>query len=268
MNTTSNRLAVGGKRNSTDFARNEFSNIENDAENPDHRYNNESLEQDLSAVSSDCAQAHPDYWKHRKEIRDRLSRNSYTNLKSLDPVHLHSLTQLVENYNEAIEETATFSRAKAQKAAQQLIARQGTNTSPDEKEILAMIVGTGDAMDAKALMRRQLSIAESPNATPEILAELAMSNFAEVREAVMDHALCPVSIHLMLAEDECSDVRFAMAENHNLSFSVLEKLSHDDNPFVSMRAERTMRRVLFDNVVCMEAPELYDDDEGHSAAIG
>jgi hypothetical protein len=105
----------------------------------------------------------------------------------------------------------------------------------------------------------------------DILAELAMSSFSEVREAVADHQLCPVSIHLMLADDETVDVRFALAENHNLSFQVLEKLSQDANPYVAYRAERTMRRVLFDNVICMEIPndeEDGDENDDNVAAIG
>jgi hypothetical protein len=265
MNVT-NDFAAGEKRKSSELVREHVGNTRDDAGNNGHNHVSESLEQDFTTESTKCSQAQAGYWKHRKEVRDQLSRESYTGLPSLDPVHLQALTQLVENYNEAVEETAAFNRERTRKAAQQLLARRAIKSDPDEKEILAMIVGTGDAMDASALKRRQLLIAESPNATPEILAELAMSSFSEVREAVTEHRLCPVSIQLMLAEDECPDVRFALAENHNMPFVVLEKLSNDENPFVSMRAERTMRRVLFDNVVCLEIPSTDDDEQ--SAAIG
>lgn len=227
-----------------------------------HISNNDSLEQDFSVSS--MSQAEAGYWKHRKEVSDRLGRDSYTRIKSLSAPHLQALTQLVEHYSAAIEETTSFSRAKANSAQQ--IARAGMKVAPDEKEIYAMIVGSEDAMDATALKKRQLSLAESPTASADILTELAMSSFPDVREAVADHQLCPVSIRLMLADDEYIEVRFALAENHNMPFQVLEKLSQDANPYVANRAERTMRRVLFDNVICIELPA--DDDDEQVSAIG
>lgn len=266
MNATSKHLATGV--NSADTARDHVENTSDVRTNTGYIHTSEGLEQDFATDSTKHSQAQAGYWKHRKEVRDQLNSQSYTGLPSLDPVHLQALTQLVENYCEVIQETTTFNRAKAQQAAQQQAAQQGRKSNPSEKEILAMIVGTGDAMDASALKRRQMLIAESPNATPEILAELAMSGFSDVREAVTDHLLCPVSIQLMLAEDECLDVRYALAENHNMPFVVLEKLSNDDNPYVSNRAERTMRRVLFNNVVCMEVPDADGEDSNPATATG
>lgn len=267
MNIASNRLAAAKTRNSFEFAKSETTSTRDDAlNNSGHNQDGDSLEQDFNAHIS-YSQAEAGYWKHRKAVRDKLSRISYTGLPSLDPVHLQALATLVESYSEAVEETTTFSRDKAKVAAQQQIARAGMKVQPDQEDVYTMITGTGDAMDSASLKRRQVLLAESPGATPEILAELAMSTFSEVRETVIDHRLCPVSIHLMLAEDECADVRFALAENHNMSFHVLEKLSHDDNPYVATRAQRTMRRILFDNVVCMEVP-TDGDIEGQVSATG
>lgn len=229
-----------------------------------HKLNSDSLEQDFSGSST--SQAGANYWKHRKEVSDKLNRQSYTGIKSLTTPHLQALSQLVENYSEAIEETTSFSRAKANSSAQQKIARAGMDAAPDQKDVYAMIVGSGDAMDVCTLKKRQLSLAESPSASADILSELAMSSFPDVREAVADHLLCPISIRLMLADDEHIEVRFALAENHNMPFQVLEKLSQDCNPYVANRAERTMRRVLFDNVICMELPA--DDDDEQVSAIG
>lgn len=267
MNVTSHHLNAGEKiKSAADMASAQEKDFRDEVRSSGHNTNSESLEQDITTESTKASQAQAGYWKHRKEVRDELSRQSYTGLPSLDPVHFQALSQLVENYSEALQETATFNRARAQKAAQQRAVTTGSKSELDDKEVLAMIVGTGDAMDASALKCRQMLIAESPNATPEILAELAMSSFSDVKEAVAEHPLCPVSIQLSLAEDECADVRFALAENHNMPFVVLEKLSHDDNPFVAMRAERTMRRLLFDNVVCLEIPEA--DGEDNISAIG
>ncbi|MDZ4832312.1 MAG: hypothetical protein SGJ27_00790 [Candidatus Melainabacteria bacterium] len=252
MNYSSNQLST--RKSKTDWDDNNLEPVSENSLGTGHNNNGDSLEQDFTHCSS--SQADAGYWKHRKEVRDQLSRQSYTGLRGLTAPHLQALTQLVENYSEAIEETTSFSRANA---AQQKMARAGMEVAPGQKDIYTMIVGTEDAMDATALKQRQLSLAESPTATADILAELAMSNFSEVREAVADHHLCPVSIQLMLTDDEYIEVRYALAENHNMPFQVLEKLSQDDNPYVAYRAERTMRRVLFNNVICMELPDEEDD---------
>ncbi|MBX3149614.1 hypothetical protein KF728_05590 [Candidatus Obscuribacterales bacterium] len=266
MNVTSNHLAAGEKSNPAELARALFEGHRDEVLKSGHNLSSESREQDFTTESYKSSQAQAGYWKHRKQVRDALSRQSYTGLPSVDPVHFQALSQLVENYSEALQETATFNRAKAQRAAQRRAVQTGSKPELNDEEIFAMIVGTGDAMDASALKRRQLLIAESPNATPEILAELALSNFADVKEAVAEHPLCPVSILVNLADDESLDVRYALAENHNMPFIVLEKLSNDDNPFIAIRAERTMRRVLFDNVVCLAVPE--SEDEGNISATG
>ncbi|MBS1957642.1 MAG: hypothetical protein JST89_25870 [Cyanobacteria bacterium SZAS-4] len=39
------------------------------------------------------------------------------------------------------------------------------------------------------------------------------------------------------------DVRFAMAENHNLDFNILSNLADDENPYVAMRAQQTVERL-------------------------
>ena len=266
MNVTSNHSVAGQKKNFADLARALFADTRDEVSITGHNENSKSREQDLTQESYKSSQAQTGYWKHRKEVRDELSRHSYTGLPSLDPVHFQALSQLVENYSEALQETATFNRTRAQMAVRRCAVETSSNAELDDEEILAMIVGTGDAMDASALKRRQMLIAESPNATPEILAELSMSSFADVKEAVAEHPLCPVSILVNLAEDDSLDVKYALAENHTMPFIVLEKLSNDDNPFVAMRAKRTMRRVLFDNVVCLEIPE--NDDEGNVSASG
>ncbi len=260
MNFTSNQPSTG--KNKSDHDHIILGNVSEDTFELGHKNTSDSLEQDL-ATAAVSSQAEAGYWKHRKEIRERLKSQTDTRLKSLTAPHLRALTQLVENYSEAIEETTSFSRAQAQHS----ILRTDFHVVPDQTEVLAMIVGTGEQMDSSTLKKRQLALAESSGATVDILEELAVSSFPEVREAVADHKNCSASILLILAEDETIEVRYALAENHNLPFQVLEKLSQDENPYVAYRAERTMRRILFDNVICMEIPR---DDEGEeqNAATG
>jgi hypothetical protein len=47
---------------------------------------------------------------------------------------------------------------------------------------------------------------------------------------------------MMLALDESIDVRFQMAENHNLPDAILRILSEDENPYVAQRAAMTLGR--------------------------
>lgn len=57
-----------------------------------------------------------------------------------------------------------------------------------------------------------------------------------------DPKSCP-EILFCLAQFQNVDLRFAMAENHNLDFNVLSLLAHDENPYVSVRAQHTIDRV-------------------------
>jgi hypothetical protein len=61
--------------------------------------------------------------------------------------------------------------------------------------------------------------------------------------AVADHLNTPVAVLILLAEDDNADVRYALAENHNISRDVLNKLLNDSNPYVANRAERTLSRL-------------------------
>jgi hypothetical protein len=46
-----------------------------------------------------------------------------------------------------------------------------------------------------------------------------------------------------LAKDFCLNVRYTLAEDHNLPHLLLKMLSRDDNPYVSVRAKQTLDRI-------------------------
>ena len=48
---------------------------------------------------------------------------------------------------------------------------------------------------------------------------------------------------LKLARDKSDDIRYQLAENHNVPTQVLLVLVSDENPFVRARAERTLERL-------------------------
>lgn len=77
----------------------------------------------------------------------------------------------------------------------------------------------------------------------EILAILSISPIAEIRMAVADNRSTPEHVLTLLAQDPDVDVRYSMAENHNLSEELLQTLVDDPNPYVAMRAQKTMNRI-------------------------
>ncbi|MBZ0188755.1 MAG: hypothetical protein K8F91_21100 [Candidatus Obscuribacterales bacterium] len=87
-------------------------------------------------------------------------------------------------------------------------------------------------------------IAEHPRTSPYTLSRLCMNQYKEVRQAVADNHATPYSAQLSLSQDRDPDVRYVLAENHHVCVNILEVLSVDENPFVSMRASRTLERLL------------------------
>ena len=49
--------------------------------------------------------------------------------------------------------------------------------------------------------------------------------------------------YLMLACDPNPDVRYSLASNANIPVFILQRLSEDENVYVSCRAQRTIRRI-------------------------
>lgn len=93
------------------------------------------------------------------------------------------------------------------------------------------------------LLKLLVSIAENLRHTPEILSQLAEDEHVEVRIAVADNVHTSAETLKVLAGDACADVRYAIAENHNIPTVVLMELTQDDNPYVALRAEKTLRRL-------------------------
>ena len=55
---------------------------------------------------------------------------------------------------------------------------------------------------------------------------------------------------ITLAQDLNVDVRYAIAENHNIHADVLNILLDDDNPFVAHRAQKTVRALPARGINC------------------
>lgn len=92
-------------------------------------------------------------------------------------------------------------------------------------------------------------IAENPRASDETLRKLSELPYPQVRSAVAENLNTPQEIILRLSADECVDVRYSIAENHNMPASVLEALADDENPYVSVRASKTLARLQESNLI-------------------
>jgi len=102
----------------------------------------------------------------------------------------------------------------------------------------SLIVELTNQIDQQVLQR----LAECPYANERILATLAFNPSTEVRQAVADNARSSCETLMLLAHDEDVDVRYQLAENHNIPEGVLIELTDDENPYISCRAESTLVR--------------------------
>jgi hypothetical protein len=77
-----------------------------------------------------------------------------------------------------------------------------------------------------------------------VLSSLAAGSYdTQTRIDIGDHVSTPLEVHLQLAADENVDVRFALAENHNVHERVLSLLAEDSHPYVAHRAQKTLARL-------------------------
>ncbi|MBZ0188108.1 MAG: hypothetical protein K8F91_17805, partial [Candidatus Obscuribacterales bacterium] len=90
-------------------------------------------------------------------------------------------------------------------------------------------------------------ICEHQNCSRKLLTLLADHKSCEVRMAVIENPNTPIEKIHVLAQDDCVDVRFRMAEAVNMMNEVLEELVLDENPYVSNRASTTLVRKQFES---------------------
>lgn len=77
----------------------------------------------------------------------------------------------------------------------------------------------------------------------ELMGKLSACVDHEYRIALADRSDTPLEVLLVLIEDEHPDVRYAIAENHNVDEALLRRLIEDGNPYVAHRAQRTLARL-------------------------
>ncbi len=87
------------------------------------------------------------------------------------------------------------------------------------------------------------AVAANRATSVDTLAWLLKHPAPEVRIGLIDNPVLPYSIQKRLIFDPDADVRYALAENHNIVRQVLETLLNDENPFVVARAQKTLVRL-------------------------
>jgi len=92
-------------------------------------------------------------------------------------------------------------------------------------------------------------LAEHQDTSSYTLGELAAHADIDVRTAVADQKHTLRATMMILAKDVSADLKYAIAENHNIHADVLNMLTEDDNPFVAHRARRTLERVRISALV-------------------
>lgn len=87
-------------------------------------------------------------------------------------------------------------------------------------------------------------VAEHPRAHVTTLARLSVHPEPQVRASVAENPSISIKTVWRLVRDECADVRLRLAESYTVPVAVLRVLCDDDNPFVSQRAQQTIRRIM------------------------
>lgn len=87
-------------------------------------------------------------------------------------------------------------------------------------------------------------IAENPRAHQTTLSRLANHENTQVRAAVAENLNASLTTLWRLARDISADVRIRLAESYTVPIAVLRVLVTDENPYVQMRAEKTLKRLF------------------------
>lgn len=107
-------------------------------------------------------------------------------------------------------------------------------------------------------------VAENPKSPQDLLDKLSGDENPEVRIAVAENPYASTDLLNILATDEHVDVRYSLAENPNLPIEILTLLLDDENPYVSTRAQKTLRMVNPEAPIELEQPKSKPQKRGYS----
>jgi hypothetical protein len=94
------------------------------------------------------------------------------------------------------------------------------------------------ALDMDQAIRAR--VAQNPASPPQLMLILLNDPAADVRVGLSENPKAPFFILQRLVIDEDIHVRYDMAENRHMPEILLRRLMDDDNPYVALRASRTV----------------------------
>lgn len=87
----------------------------------------------------------------------------------------------------------------------------------------------------------RMRVAENSMTPPAVLESLACDENPDVRLAVAGNPATPKRIIFGMVRDPDLSVRHGLAEDPNIPIDILRLLAEDDNPYVYLRARKTLR---------------------------
>ncbi len=111
------------------------------------------------------------------------------------------------------------------------------------------------AIDEVDNVRRR--VGENQRTPVDVLLVLSIDDNPEVRIAVAENTTTPAHVIEKLILDDNVDVRYSLAENCTLPVEVISRLIEDPNPYVSHRAQQTLR-VLQPTTISELTPRPFD----------
>ncbi len=90
----------------------------------------------------------------------------------------------------------------------------------------------------------RMRVAENKLTPVFIQRMLVKDSHPEVRSALAENPAISEEILWKLAKDEDAIVRFELADNPRMALTILVTLVNDENPYVSVRAEQTVEKIL------------------------
>jgi len=111
------------------------------------------------------------------------------------------------------------------------------------KPMVEAVLGFIDLLEKTSQLEVVIELAEDADTHGDILAVLSAHPDVRIRAAVADNPNTPYIALLKLARDESNDIRYQLAENHNVPRNILHVLLTDENPYVQARAESTLERL-------------------------
>jgi hypothetical protein len=179
---------------------------------------------------------------HQRFAKTRQIKPTAVNKSAFNTLVKIETVRYTQQMRKAAVDYWEFGKGRCQNGAPDSVPSWAFAATFTEWRRMKMTLRATLAQAQKASWRLLSQIAETID-NPSMLAALARHECAQVRAAVADNVHTYLETLTSLTSDADADVRYAVAENHNIPIAILERLSEDENPYVASRAQRTIARM-------------------------